>query len=147
MVLLRTSSLLLLLLCGGPALAEIYRWVDDSGRVHYSDRPQPGGTEALQVPAAAPNDPHLAKRRRKQQRLLDAIEEERKERREAQEHARRKQADRRRHCARALDQLRMVDRQGRVYELDDAGERRYWDAQTRERQRARITRYLDENCS
>ncbi len=143
----RACALLVLLVCTTPVPAEIYKWVDTAGRVHYSDRPHPGGTETIDLPAAAPTDPELAERRRKRQRLLEAIAQERKEEREAQEQAKRQQAKRSRRCARAMDELRMVDRQGRVYELDDAGERRYWDAQTREQQRARITRYLDEKCN
>ena len=147
MALVHTSTLLAVLLCSTPAFAEIYKWVDDSGRVHYGDRSQPRGTEVLQVPAAAPTDPHLAARRRKQQRLLEAIEQEREQEHEAQARAEQQRVRRRHSCARAMDQLRMVERPGRVYDLDDTGERRYWDAQTREHHRARITRYLDENCN
>ena len=143
---LRAYSFLVLALCCMPALAEIYRWVDSSGKVHFSDRPQPGSTQPLQVSPAASADPHLAERRRKQRRLLEAIEQEREEKRAAEREAERQHAGRRHNCARALDQLRMVDRQGRVYELDEAGKRRYWDEQTRQRQRATIARYLDDNC-
>ncbi len=138
--------LLALPLCTTPALADIYRWVDDSGKVHYGDRFLPGGTEALDLPAAPPMDPHLAERRRKQQRLLEAIAQERREEKESQEQVRQQQADRRLNCAQARDQLRMVDRQGRIFELDAEGRRRYWDDRTREQQRARIARYLDEHC-
>ncbi len=140
------GALLVLLLCIAPALADIYRWVDDTGRVHYSDRPLPGGAETLDLPAAASTDPHLAERRRKQQRLLEAIAQERREEQESKEQVRQQQAKRHLNCAQAKDQLRMVDRQGRIFELDDEGKRRYWDDRTREQQRARITRYLDEHC-
>jgi len=34
-----------LLALGGISLAQAYRWVDDQGVVHYSDRPQPGAEE------------------------------------------------------------------------------------------------------
>jgi glutaredoxin len=38
-----SASLLLLLLLPHPAQAQMYRWVDDSGKVHYSDQaPAPG---------------------------------------------------------------------------------------------------------
>ncbi len=142
----RTYCLLVLLLFSAPAVAEAYKWVDGNGRVHYSDRPRPGGTEAVHIPATLPADPHLAERRRKQQRLLEAIEQERNEKLEAEERSRQQQAGRRRDCIMALDQLRMVDRQGRVFELDDAGKRRYWDPQTRAQRRDEISRFLEENC-
>ena len=44
----RALLLLATLLATGAAFAEAYRWVDDEGVVHYSDRPQPG-TDAEQV--------------------------------------------------------------------------------------------------
>lgn len=34
-----------LVLAGSMALAQAYRWVDENGLVHYSDRPQPGAEE------------------------------------------------------------------------------------------------------
>ena len=142
----RTHGLLLLLLFTAPAVADIYKWVDDNGRVHYSDRPHPGSMEAVHVPAKLPADPHLEERRRRQQRLLEAMDQERQEKLEAEHQSRQQQAGQRRDCARALEQLRMVDRQSRVFELDDAGERRYWDAQTRSQRRREISRYLEKNC-
>jgi Domain of unknown function (DUF4124) len=40
------AALLILLLCAAPALAAqtVWKWVDDKGVVHYSDRPVPGAT-------------------------------------------------------------------------------------------------------
>ena len=142
----RVHGLLVLLLFTAPAVADVYKWVDDNGRAHYSDRPRPGNTEAVHVPTTLPPDPHLAERRRRQQRLLEAIDHERQEKLDAELQSRQQQAGRRRNCARALDQLRMLDRQGRVFELDDAGERLYWDAQTRSQRRSEISRYLEKNC-
>ncbi|MEZ5567710.1 MAG: DUF4124 domain-containing protein [Halioglobus sp.] len=34
----------------GPSLAEIYRWVDDNGRVHFGDRPKNPDTAASATP-------------------------------------------------------------------------------------------------
>lgn len=46
---LAIASFLLTLLVGGGAHAEVYRWVDEDGTVHYSDEPREGGQEAEQV--------------------------------------------------------------------------------------------------
>ncbi|MCU0832855.1 MAG: DUF4124 domain-containing protein [Chromatiaceae bacterium] len=48
---MRASLLLALLIALVPAQADVYRWVDDSGRVHYGDRPVVG---AQTVPLPAP---------------------------------------------------------------------------------------------
>lgn len=44
-----------LAVAAGSAVAEIYRWVDDQGRVHYGDRPAAGrSAEKLQSTPAGP---------------------------------------------------------------------------------------------
>lgn len=56
---MRQALLFILLLSAVPASAELYRSVDSSGQVHYSDRPLPGTdeVEALKVaPPPAPDD-------------------------------------------------------------------------------------------
>ncbi len=41
----------------GTAQAELYRWVDGSGNVHYSDRPLPGTAEVETLKVAPPPSP------------------------------------------------------------------------------------------
>lgn len=55
----------LLALCASlPAAAEIYRWVDDNGRVHFTDQPPPNVKKVQQVPGASgPGDPNIGKLR------------------------------------------------------------------------------------
>lgn len=55
----------LMALCAAlPAAAEIYRWVDDTGRVHFTDQPPPNVKKVQQVPGASgPGDPNPSKLR------------------------------------------------------------------------------------
>src|SRR5256885_2263385 len=41
--------LLLLILSSASALAQVHRWVDDKGTVHYSDSPPPAGVKSTTV--------------------------------------------------------------------------------------------------
>lgn len=50
-MLMRTILSILAVLVAGVALAQAYRWVDEDGVVHYSDRPEEGATE-IQLPQA-----------------------------------------------------------------------------------------------
>ena len=70
------STLLLVLTVAAPA-AGVYRWIDERGRVHYTDRPPNPDTEAKRMTIApAPGvDPELSARRERQRRLLEAIED------------------------------------------------------------------------
>ncbi len=49
------------LLAGGAAQAQAYKWTDEDGVVHYSDRPRQGATEVdlgkYRAPSAAPRQP------------------------------------------------------------------------------------------
>lgn len=60
--------------------AEVYKWVDESGTVHYGDKPAPGsqGVEVQQqkTPTAAVKD-NAVSRDEKRQRIADMLEEDR----------------------------------------------------------------------
>jgi len=57
-----TAAIAALLLCAaGIASAEMYKWTDAQGQVHYSDRPPPSGAEKVEViPAQTYHAPALA---------------------------------------------------------------------------------------
>lgn len=44
-----TRGLLILLFCAGAAHAQVYRWVDAKGTVHYSDAPPPSGVKSTRI--------------------------------------------------------------------------------------------------
>jgi hypothetical protein len=49
---------LLLALASPVAAAQVYKWVDESGRVHYGEKPPPGAkSSAVKPPIAAPDSP------------------------------------------------------------------------------------------
>jgi len=50
----RHIFVLAVLLLGGSVFAQAYRWVDEDGVVHYSDRPEPGAEE-VQLPTYRPS--------------------------------------------------------------------------------------------
>ena len=53
---LTTKAWLLAALLSGAstATAEVYKWVDEDGRVHFGDRPQAEDAEAIELKPAAP---------------------------------------------------------------------------------------------
>ncbi len=50
---IRISIAVSILLFTGSVLAETYRWVDDDGVVHYTDKPHPGAEE-IELPSDKP---------------------------------------------------------------------------------------------
>lgn len=145
----------LLLLCcacliSGPVAAEIYRWVDANGLVHFGERPMTDDAHRIEVPsqdrepqAAAPNE---AARRARQRRLLEAFEYERE--REAEQEARAAQRASRRaeRCDQARQYWRRLNHPGPIYEVDDQGRRRYLDEAERKAEQDRVRPMYREVC-
>lgn len=128
-----------LALAGGAAQAQLKKWVDAEGRVHYSDKPPPSGVKEEEVkirnapaPAAAqPAPSYQDKELEFRKRRIEAQEAAKK----AQEEAARKR-DEAENCQQAQNRLRSIEETGRVYTYDAKGDRVYMDDAARERELA-----------
>lgn len=140
-----------LALCGAlastPASAELYRWVDEHGKVHFSDKPT-GDADAETVDIKAPprigQDESVQQINERVKRLHETESEQRslEERRVAAEKAEKEQIEKR--CARARVELRKY--QGPVYKLDDNGARIYLTDEEHSADKARISEWIEKNC-
>ncbi len=106
----------------------IYKWVDENGKVHYSDRRSGKDAKNIKLPAAgkASSGATLTPEQRweKQQRLLQAYERKRSEKKQAKLQAAKAKAKAKRNCALARDRLRTVTDAGYLYRVEEDGERR-----------------------
>ena len=110
--------LLLLLLLAPVASAQVYKWTDDKGRVHYSETP-PAGTKPGEVkpPAAQPQQrPAQDLRSQETDFRRRQVEQRQIEERQAVE-----DANRRSRCDYAKEELAIAER-ARLYKLEK-GER------------------------
>lgn len=129
----------LLAVAASPGWSEVYKWVDESGRVQFGDRPPPeANAERLDLPASgAGPDPTLQERRARQARLLEVLERERAEQREAQAEALDQAEERRRVCEEARTWSEEADRASLLYREDpETGERQYLGQEEADRLRA-----------
>lgn len=127
--------------------AEIFRWTDDSGQVHYGQRPPAGGADRIELPqdgAGGGTDAGIAQRRERQGRLLDAYEYERaqkKARRALQEEQQQTAATR---CASLRRYWRQLSYPGPLYLTLAGGGRDYLSDEQRESEKTRIRpSYID----
>ncbi len=139
---MRPASLLIYaLLVGGINLgysAGVYKWTDEAGNVHFSDRPIPGKTEEMLLPDTAPNyDAEMEKRRAKQQKVLKAFEKERKKRHAQAKKDKENAAERKKRCTLARAYLRQINEVQLLYKWDDQGERIFLSENEREKELAR----------
>ncbi|MGE5639777.1 MAG: DUF4124 domain-containing protein [Clostridia bacterium] len=132
------------LLLGASADAQLYRWVDEKGKVQYSDVPPPSAkgskVDTVKPPApatsAAPKAPEN----------LKADEAEFQRRRIAREEAEAKQAQQRQvKCAAARRAQQDMDGT-RLYRRGQGGERQAVDDAERAAIEQRVQKQIAENC-
>jgi hypothetical protein len=108
-----------------PGYAEIYKWVDEQGRVHYGDKPH-AQAETIRVegqgePAKAPPDDTA--RREHQQRVLKSMQMERERKQALRRQARAAEEEAEQRCAEARQKLADINGAGFLYRRNARGER------------------------
>lgn len=139
----RLLALTLFLALGAPAQAQLYKWVDSEGRVQYSDKPPPAGATREQklnipkgspAPAAAPEaegeppaGPKTFAEKEMEYRKRKVEEEQARQKSQAEE------KENQQLCQNAQRRLRTYEEAGRIYTMDEKGERSYVDDEGRTR--------------
>lgn len=125
-------SLITVLCLVSPLQAEIYKWTDEQGRVHFSDKPP--GKDALQYQLRKPVSPDSssspgslseAERRAKQRKLMESLEADRFEKEQAAAKQKQQQAVRARNCQYARAELRASRDANLIYDYDSKGNKIY----------------------
>jgi hypothetical protein len=130
-------SLIIVLSLPFAASAEMYRWVDSQGKVHYSDSPPPAGAKSSKTidtppPSAAPSGAAPKAKtwqekemdfRQRQAAEADAQAKKQKEEAEAKE--------RKQNCENARKSLASLESGTRIVTTDEKGERVYMDDSAR----------------
>lgn len=130
-----------------PAIAQVYKWVDEKGVTHYGER-APQGKRAQEVeqrlanPGPAPGkevqpgwkEQDLEFRRRR-------IEAEQTEAKDKQQ-----ESSQRRACNQARDQLALMKSARGLYRLNEAGERVFQSDEERKASTARLEQLISERC-
>jgi hypothetical protein len=134
------------------AAAAQHKWVDSNGKVQYGDTPPPGvrSTPVRPPPPASSGPPApgkkgplgVAERDAEFRKRRNAAEQDH----EKQAKARQEADDKRENCARAQENVRMLEN-GRVARTDAKGERYYLDDAQIQQETARARQTLREWCS
>jgi hypothetical protein len=141
--------------------AEVYKWKDKDGTVRYSDTPPTSNIKtetvvkkkavaapatnaaastkpAVQRPSVAvPETPDAAAERRREQAEIDKRNKQEKEA-EAQRKAE--------NCIAAKSNMEAYTQGGRIYNINEKGERVYMDEQAFEQGRQKAQKEINENC-
>lgn len=133
-----------------PLQAAVYKWTDENGHVHFSDRPHEDSTE-MNLPSTTPTGPAgrdlPQERRERRQRMLDVYEQDRSDKREAEKKAKQAREERRKRCLSARARYDDYSTAGSIYNYLESGEREYLDKEQRQRfiakLKADVKRYCD----
>ena len=107
-----------------PGYAEIYKWVDEDGNVHYTDRSLKNSKEMnISVDDAVENDISVDDRNERRQKLIDAMREDREEKERLKKEEQKRNRKLRKQCQWARDSLRNYEASGGIYNLDKEGKR------------------------
>jgi hypothetical protein len=147
---MKNSVLLAVIACvlaATGATAQVYKWVDENGKVQYGDRP-PDKVKAAPVGIMpGPADSPVAKPDDWKQKDLDS--QRRKIERERQEQGPRAQqaeANRAAQCSDSRRRLGVLQEQLPVYQRNDKGERVYIEDKDRARIMDELRGSIAENC-
>jgi hypothetical protein len=130
--------------------AGVYKWTDEQGRVHYSDRPVSGTSTEVKIkqppPAEGDNSSSPQQRQDKMRRMLDAYEEERSNKREAKQEAKKEREQRKKKCIYAKDRYNSHNRATGIYNYDKEGERRYMNDSQRQAHMQKLKAEVERWC-
>lgn len=141
---MRTLTLLALLgLVSTAVHAEIYRWTDAQGRVHFGERPRQGAQQVDVTPQIIERDEQVREREANMRRLQEVRSEERavKEKEQAQQ-----QAQQQAYCDRLNSELARYDKRIYWYEEDSAGKKVEVSPQRVEEHKMKLQALQRERC-
>jgi len=143
------ERVLAFILCIGvvpTASAEIYKWVDELGRVHYSDK-EITNSEALELDTAKKG--HIstgASREEKRRNLLDAMQEDKERKQKEQKKSREQKKKHDRACVLAKHRLSQFERASYLYDLDKDGNKVITSNEDRNKKTSKLRKDIHKHC-
>lgn len=102
-----------------PLSAEIYKWVDENGKTHYSDTAHDEKAETVQIKNTPELDPGHDVRKQKQQRLLKVLDEERQQAKQQKAEVAAAELERKANCSKARKDLQNIQNASFLYKKSD----------------------------
>lgn len=156
---MKISLMVLLMMFGINAYAEINKWVDENGRIHYSDLPPPVSVKTKQLHTSsgssdsadtsgetASSEPAAPKTIAEREAELRKAQQAKKD---AADKAAKEQADEeagKDYCDQAKLSLKALQEGMRIAQIDANGERSYLDDEQRQQRIAKTQQDISRHC-
>ena len=127
----------------------LYKWVDDKGRVTYSDQPPPSANvkSQEQVRIVTPINSTAAKDMATRDTAFKKRQEDATKKSAEQAKKDQQEASKAEACVRARGDLRAIRENVPIARMSESGERVLLDATGRDSEGRRIESFLEENCA
>ena len=141
---MKIFPLLTLFLLSISATAGVYKWTDETGRVHYSDKPPKTAAEELDIVTRRTDPEQLTARLRQDEPRQETIVADQSEQARLEEERRVRREE---NCDRARQAMASLMSATRVYEPLPNGERRYLEQDEVDKRKADAQADVDEWCN
>ena len=134
--------------------ANVYKWTDKDGNVHYGDQPVSQhktkklniNTESEAGSGSGSGITGAANRKKARDQMLEEFKEDREERKQKRDDKRAEKKKLNKQCARAKDRLRRYREASGVYKLNKNGERVFQSNKTRANNEKAIQKAINKHC-
>ena len=135
------------LLCLSNANAEVYKWIDENGKVVYGDKPISSDADEIKIKRSPVRDPVVQERDEKQNKLLDVIQQERDEKNALKKEEKEKKDEQKKMCADARKELIEIKEADFLYEkTDDPNNLIIMTDKERKAEEIKYENYIKKNC-
>jgi len=130
-----------------PIGADIYKWVDEQGNVHYGDKPVTGDdAEAVDLQLETTRTDVGSERAEMREKLIDVMQEDREEKAELRKQKLAERKARMKECTRLKKNLDRLRHAGSVYRKGEDGERSYFSKEKRAQAEAKFRKRIRQVC-
>ena len=129
--------------------AEIYRWTDKNGKVHFSDKPVGKKAETVDIkvkPVSPTPTQTSSERKQRAEDFMRARKEERAVSEKKLAEKKKRKAERKANCKEAKKEYKRVTTAGAVYFKNKDGSRDYLDEKRRKKEEAFIKSQIAKWC-
>ncbi len=134
----------------GALAGKVYKWTDSEGNIHYGERPPTSQAREIDIPKAPPSSRNTAPAGNSLQetnKLLETLQKERQQKAEKKATAEKERKALEANCSRSKRKLAGYRIGGRIYEVDEQGERSYLSDSDIQQRLEAAQKEVDKWCS
>ncbi len=129
------------------AHSEVYKWIDQSGKTVYGDKPTSTEANKISIKEKPKQDKAYQERYKKQKKLLDVMQEERDEKIAKANEEREKKEKKEKECSKLIKELNKMKKSTHLFEeTEDPNNPKIYTNEERKTEEDKREKYIKENC-